>query len=226
MDEWSFPCSCLDTKWPNLHDIFGVRSVTGVGWEDSCGSKVSLGDPHVLETPTVPQGLKTRMQQHSALNLCALTFRRCCSGGAAGQTEGHPLQHQQHCWDSIIALWHWPRSPTPLALTSIPFPSLEAGGRQDLSFPCLVTKTPPTASLCDVGNSLAAKNTGAIRPNKHRQPAKLPLIQQLQARKACSLSVNLKTKKIKREKKHKRLFLKCSVNKKKGKVDRMLPTLH
>lgn len=46
-----------------------IQSVTGLGWEDSCGSKVSLGDPHVLETPAVPQGLKTRMQQRSPLNL-------------------------------------------------------------------------------------------------------------------------------------------------------------
>lgn len=58
-----------------------------------------------------------------------------------------------------------------------------------------LSRQPRSAWLCDVGNSLAAKNAEAMRPNKQRQPAKLPLIQQLQARKAWSLSVNLVTKK-------------------------------
>lgn len=40
-----------------------------IGVEDSCSSKASLGAPCVLGAATVPQGLKTRMQQRAPLSL-------------------------------------------------------------------------------------------------------------------------------------------------------------
>jgi len=59
MYEGSFHCLCLSAKWPNLHNIFKIMDVTGLGLEDSYSSKASLEALYVLETPTVPQGLKT-----------------------------------------------------------------------------------------------------------------------------------------------------------------------
>lgn len=130
-----------------------------------------------------------------------------------------------------FVFWRWPHSSTFLTLTENAFVKfLGSGDWCKVEFLLITVMSPKlpqssrSAQLRDVRKSLAAKNEEGIRPNKQRQPANLPLIQQLQARKAFSLSANLVTKK-KREENHKRLFLKCNANKE-GKVDRMLPALH
>lgn len=126
------------------------------GWQDWAG-KTHVVQRSPLEIHTflkLPQSLRRSKPGCSSILLwisCAVTFRKCCSGRGAGgeEREEEPLQYQQHCWDSIIVLWHWPHSPTPLTLTSIQFPSSGSWWKEgSLSFSCHVTKTPLRAWLC------------------------------------------------------------------------------
>lgn len=101
-----------------------------------------------------------------------------------------------------FVFWRWPHSSTFLTLTENAFVKfLGSGDWCKVEFLLITVMSPKLpqssrpAQLRDVRKSLAAKNEEGIRPNKQRQPANLPLIQQLQARKAFSLSANLVTKK-------------------------------
>lgn len=94
-----------------------------------------VGKTHVVQRSPLeihvflklPQSLRPLKPGCSSIHLwisCGLTFRKSSSGRRVGgeEKEEEPLQHQQHCWGSIIVLWHWPHSLTPLNLTFIQLP--------------------------------------------------------------------------------------------------------